>query len=120
MNYQIKLADDKLHPVKFGMGALYQYEVKTGRSAIADFMEVASAGTSPKLSIIIDLLYAGFICGYKQFKKQPPFDQEGLAELLSQDKIQELMKLFEQSFPQPNADDEADSNAGNAESQVTA
>jgi hypothetical protein len=28
MNYQIKLADGKLHPVKFGMGALYQYESK--------------------------------------------------------------------------------------------
>ena len=116
MSFQVKLTDGKLHPVKFGMGALYQYEVKTGRSAIADFMEVASAGASPKLSIIIDLLFSGFVCGYKQFKKQPPFDQEGLAELLTQDTIQQLMQMFEQSFPKPTEDEEA----GNAESQVTA
>ena len=40
----------KQHPIKFGMGALYQYERKTGRSAISDFQQVA--GGSPSITIL--------------------------------------------------------------------
>ena len=76
----------KQHPVKFGMGALYQYERKTGRSAITDFQQVA--GGSPSITMVVDLIYSGIVCGYRDMmKKTPPFTPDDLADWLDNDTI---------------------------------
>ena len=97
---QIKL-NGKMHPVKFGMGALIQYERKTGRSAIEDFQTMS--GGSPRLSVVADLIYAGITCGYRQFQKLPDFTEDDLADWLDNESIAEMMQMFQDSFPQQDA-----------------
>ena len=87
----------KQHPVKFGMGALYQYERKTGRSAISDFQQVA--GGSPSITMVVDLIYSGIVCGYRDMMKRlPDFGPDELADWLDNDTITQMMTMFADSF----------------------
>lgn len=99
---QVQL-NGKLHPVKFGMGALIQYERKTGRSAIEDFQTMS--GGSLRLSVVADLIYAAIVCGYRQFKKLPDFTEDDLADWLDNEVIAQTMQMFQESFPKFDVDE---------------
>lgn len=104
-----------LRPLKFGFGALYQYEVRTGRSAIEDF-NLMQKGF--KVSILVELLYSGLLCGAKEEGK--PFDYTGeeVAGWLDENPeglLSEITQLFVDSMPQ----DKGDKGKGKTKAAVT-
>lgn len=100
--------DGAAYPVRFGGAALLDYERNTGRSAIADFQNMA--GADMRLTTLVDLAMAGFRCGYASEKKPFDIDEHTVADwMVNNQNVEKLMKIFSDSFTAnndaPTADD---------------
>lgn len=90
-------------PVRFGYAGLYNYEVTTGRNALADFAKMQDGFQSVSVVHLVDLVYSGLLSGYKSEKRNVDFEKEDIVEWLDSDTILEVMKAFAASFPEGNA-----------------
>lgn len=91
----------KNRPVRFGYGAIYQYEKKTGEG-VMKLLEDISAGNI-RLSAVIDLAYAGLLNGAKANGLRPDFTPEDVAGWFDEVEpsfIEHLLVHFANSFPQ--------------------
>jgi len=88
-----------MRPIRFGMAALYMYEQLTGRAAISDFASITAQDV--KLSVIVDLVYSGLVCGYDKNKVQIDFDKYDVADWLGGNDgvIESVLEQFAESFP---------------------
>lgn len=89
----------KLRPVRFSYAALYEYEINTGRNAIADFAQLQAEQVSVKIAS--DLLFAGLSLGAKTNGKVPDFTVYDVADWAFEnpDAIAKAMEIFAESFP---------------------
>lgn len=95
---------NKNRPVRFGYGAIYQYEKKTGQSVLALLDEISSGQI--RLSAIIDLTFAGLINGAKSNNIRVEFDADTVAQWfdeVDQQFIEQLIMFFASSFPRTSA-----------------
>ena len=102
MTHNIELGGQS-RPLRFGMAALYEYERRTCRAAIADFSGV-DAENMP-LSLIVNLVVAGLVCGYKHEKRVVDFDEYDVADWMGEDSeaIVAMLEMFTQSLPKPKS-----------------
>jgi hypothetical protein len=84
-------------PVRFGFGALYQYEQRTGRNALEDFAKMANGTVS--ITLMVDLLFAGLVAGHRHEKVAITFNQDDVAEWMTPDVLNQTAALFTESFP---------------------
>lgn len=89
--------DGVMRPVRFGFGALYQYEQCTGRNALEDFARMANGTVS--ISLMVDLLYAGLISGHRHEKEAITFNQDHVAEWMTPEVLKQTAVLFTEAFP---------------------
>lgn len=93
-------------PLRFGMAALYRYEQITGRNAIDDFrqMQGPNGEIIVKLTVVVDLLYSGLVCGCISQRIAPDFIQEDVADWLTEDSdaVEKMMAFFVESLPHGN------------------
>src|SRR5574343_920966 len=92
-------------PVRFGFAALYEYEQKTGRKAIADFAELQSGIEHASISLLVNIIYCGLSAGYKSAGIPQDFDEYDVADWISEsmDVVADVMSVFADSFPAGNA-----------------
>ena len=89
----------KPRPIHFGWGALYQYESQSGRSPIDDFARVQTGSVS--ITMLVNLLYCGFVCGYRAQNMEIDFDEFTVAGWIDEDPsiVQRGMDILAASFP---------------------
>jgi len=93
-----------VYPVRFGMAALLEYERKTGQSAITDFQQMQ--GGEVRISVMVDLVMAGLICGAKTNGLKLDIHEYDVADALGDQQTSEaMMKAFADSFPQPDSNE---------------
>lgn len=68
----------KDRPLKFGFAALYEYEQRTGRLAIPD-LDSMTDPNRVSVSIMMDLLYSGFVCGAREESANVDFTIQDVA-----------------------------------------
>lgn len=92
-------------PVRFGFAALYEYEQKTGRKAIADFAELQNGIQNASISLLVNIIYCGLSAGYKSAGIPQDFDEYDVADWISDsmDTVEAVMTAFAESFPEGNA-----------------
>lgn len=90
--------DGEERPVRFGFSALYQYEQRTGRNALADFAAMQDGKAS--VTLMIDLLFAGLCAGTRHEKKAVTFTAEDVADWVGNDMdiLQIAATMFSASF----------------------
>lgn len=93
-------------PVRFGMAALYEYEKRTGRKAIADFAELAQGIESVSITLMVDLVFCGLACGARAEHQDIDFTEYDVADWLTGNNgiLEQVMGVFAESFPQGPAD----------------
>ena len=99
-------------PVRFGYGAIYQFEKKTGESVLK-LLEDISAGNI-RLSAVIDLTYAGLLNGAKANGLRPDFTADDVAQWFDDTEpafIEQLLTHLANSFPQTTNTDAATGGA---------
>lgn len=89
----------KSYPIKFGFGALYQFELKTGQKAFSVFNAMAADMENMSVVILVEL----FLSGFKNADPNTGMTESVLADALGQDGVLEaLQNAFIQSMPQPD------------------
>jgi hypothetical protein len=88
-------------PVRFGMAGLYEYEKRTGRKAIADFAALAQGLENVSISLMVDLVHSGLVCGARAERAAVDFDEYTVADWLTGDNetLERVMAIFADSFP---------------------
>lgn len=99
------LIGGKERPILFGFGALYQFELKTGKKPFEEFNKLSGDINQLSIVTLVDLFMAGFRCaapdGVVDFK------ETDLANWLSEPgMIQQLQEAFVSSMPTGKDDDE--------------
>ena len=84
-------------PVRFGFGALYQYEQRTGRNALEDFTKMAGGAVS--ITLMVDLLFAGLVAGHRHEKVPVSFNQDDVAEWMTPEVLNQTAVMFTDAFP---------------------
>lgn len=84
--------------MRFGYRALYAYEKITGRSAITDFSEMQASSVS--ITLMVNLLRAGFEAGYYDERMTIDFDEFDIVGWMDEipTLFQDAMTLFSESF----------------------
>lgn len=89
------------------MAALYHYEQRTGRKALADFARMAANPEDEteevSLVFLVDLVYSGLMAGARKAVPGSTlfFQPEDVAEWIGDDfgLIVQVMNIFSESFP---------------------
>lgn len=104
MTQQIEIGG-KQRPVRFGFAGLYEYEQQTGRKALSDFASLSAGLENVSITLIVDLVYYGLVCGHRKDGANVDFDKFDVAEWIGNDQgvLQTVMQAFADSFPQGNA-----------------
>lgn len=97
----------KSRPFTFNMGALLEYEMRTGRLVIQDIQSCAHADTM-SVRVMMDLMYSAFLAGCYEDGKEPDFDLRSVASWFGNiDQamrfVQVLMQDLEESKDAGNA-----------------
>lgn len=103
MTNYIEIGGEK-RPVRFGFAGLYEYEMQTGRKALADFAKLSDGIENVSITLLVDLIYYGLTCGYRKEKKNVDFDKRDVADWIGQDQgvLEVAMQAFADSFPKGN------------------
>ena len=88
-------------PCRFGFSALYQYEINTGHSAMDDFNALGGSTEGISVKLVVNLAYAGFLCGHRHEKKAVDFNDYHVADWLTPELMEKVLNDFGASFPKP-------------------
>lgn len=89
-------------PIRFGFAGLYEYEVETGRKAIADFAQMQGGLENTSVVVLVDFVAAGVVAGYKAAGIPIDFEKYDVADWITQDQsiLEKIMTVFAESFEQ--------------------
>lgn len=90
----------KKRPVRFGWAGLLEYEQQTGRKALADFASFSGGLENVSITVMVDLVYYGLICGHRKAAVNVDFDKSDVADWIGadQDILTAVMESFTESF----------------------
>lgn len=93
-------------PARFGMSALYYYEMETGQSAVSAFAEMQ--GGSVSIVKLATLLYCGLKAGCLSEKRPVNFSLQDVAVWMDDtpDILQKVAEMITAAFPDPTSEEE--------------
>ena len=85
----------KQRPLRFGFAGLMEYEKRTARNALSDF----NGQKELSVTMMVDLVFCGVVSGYMSQKMAVDFDENDVAEWLTDDPsvFASIMDLMERS-----------------------